>query len=86
MDLRETFEYISEENSNTARALLAEIKSRAITLQDNPQLGRIGRVDGTRELMLTGTQFILPYRVKNQQIQILAVLHKARKWPDSFHN
>ena len=54
-DLRVTFEYIAEENLNAASALLAEIKARAITLQNNPQLGRIGRVDGTRELVLTGT-------------------------------
>ena len=83
-DLREIFEYISEEKPNAARALLVEIKERVITLQDNPQLGRVGRVDGTRELVLTGTQYILPYRVKDRQIQILAVFHTARKWPDNF--
>ena len=76
---REIFEYIAEENPNAARALLAEIKERILTLQDNPQLGRVGRVDGTRELVLSGTQYILPYRVKDRQIQILAVFHTARK-------
>ena len=85
-DLRETFEYIAEENPNAARALLAEIKARAITRQDNPQLGRVGRVNGTRELVLTGTHYILPYRVKNQQIQILAVFRTARKWSVNFQN
>lgn len=83
-NLREIFEYIAEENPNAARALLAEIRKRAGSLEDNPELGRLGRVDGSRELVLTGTQYILPYRVKEQRIQILAVFHAARKWPDGF--
>ncbi|TAN71070.1 MAG: type II toxin-antitoxin system RelE/ParE family toxin [Methylobacter sp.] len=83
-DLREIFEYIAEENPNAARALLAEIRKRAGSLEDNPELGRLGRVEGSRELVLTGTQYILPYRVKEQRIQILAVFHAARKWPERF--
>jgi len=84
-DLREIFEFIAEENPNAARALLTEIKERVGVLQNNPQIGRTGRMEGTRELVLTGTHYILPYRVKEQQIQILAVFHTARRWPDSFH-
>jgi toxin ParE1/3/4 len=67
--------------------LLATIKERVSVLENNPQIGRSGRVGGTRELVLTGTQYILPYRVKGRQIQILAVFHTARQWPDNFlHN
>lgn len=85
-DLREIFTYIAEENPNAARRLLAEIKERAVLLQSNPQLGRAGRVEGTRELVIVGTQYILPYRLKGQRIQILAVFHGRREWPDSFQN
>jgi toxin ParE1/3/4 len=85
-DLRDIFTYISEENPNAARTLLSEIKERAILLQDNPLIGRMGRIDGTRELVMTGTRYILPYRIKEHQIQILAVLHGARQWPDDFQN
>lgn len=83
-DLHDIFLYIAEENPNAARVLLSEIKERAILLQDNPLIGRIGRIDGTRELVITGTQYILPYRVQENQIQILAVFHAARKWPVTF--
>lgn len=83
-DLRALFTYIAEENPHAAKRLLAEIQERVVLLQDNPQLGRVGRVDGTRELVLKGTHYILPYRVKAQQIQILAVFHTARAWPDDF--
>ena len=82
-DLREIFTYIAEENPRAARALLTEIKERASVLQDNPQLGRKGRVEGTRELVLSGTPYLLPYRVKNQQIQILAVFHTSREHKSS---
>jgi addiction module RelE/StbE family toxin len=85
-DLREIFTYIAEENPSAARSLLAEIKERAVLLQSNPQLGRAGRVDGTRELVVVDTHFILPYRLKGQQIQILAVFHGRREWPGSFQN
>jgi len=83
-DLRDTFEYVAEDNSKAARLLLAEIKERVCVLVNQPQLGRVGRVEGTRELVLTGTNYILPYRVKDQQIQILAVFHTARQWPKSL--
>lgn len=85
-DLLELFEYIAEENPRAARVLLSEIKERVNALTNNPEIGRIGRVEGTRELVLTGTHYILPYRLKNQQIQILAVFHTAKRWPDNFEN
>jgi toxin ParE1/3/4 len=83
-DLRKIITYIAKENPKATRVLLAEIKERVGVLKSNPQIGRSGRVEGTRELVLTGTQYILPYRVKDQQIQILAVFHAARQWPDNF--
>ncbi|MDO9423391.1 MAG: type II toxin-antitoxin system RelE/ParE family toxin [Methylobacter sp.] len=83
-DLRDIFEFIAEDNAKAARSLLAEIKERVCVLVNEPQLGRVGRVEGTRELVLTGTHYILPYRVKDQQIQILSVFHASRQWPKSF--
>jgi len=81
-DLRDIFEFIAENNPKAARSLLAEIKKRVCVLVNEPQLGRVGRVEGTRELVLTGTHYILPYRVKDQQIQILSVFHTSREWQD----
>jgi len=53
-------------------------------LSDHPNAGRPGRVHGTRELVITDTPFILPYRVVRNTVQILRVLHGARKWPEQF--
>jgi toxin ParE1/3/4 len=83
-DLRQVFEYIAGDSPKAASKLLSVIKERAALMQDNPHMGRLGRVDGTRELIITGTPYILPYRVKDNQIQILAVFHSSRQWPAAF--
>lgn len=53
-------------------------------LAHHPALGRPGRVPGTRELIIAGTSYIVAYRVRRNQIQVLRVLHGARKWPEQF--
>ena len=85
-DLRDIFTYIVQENPSAARRLLSLIREKSTALTENPDIGRIGRIEGTRELVLSGTHYILPYRITGQQIQILAVLHGARQWPDQFIN
>jgi toxin ParE1/3/4 len=83
-NLRQIFAYITEENPQSARDLLAEIKKRATILQETPHLGRLGRLEATRELVLAWTHYVLPYRLEDQQIQILAVFHTSRKKQDTF--
>ena len=83
-DLREIYLYIAQDNPYAARALQAEIRERVTLLQDNPNLGRPGRIDGTRELVMANNPYILPYRVRQGRIEILAVYHGARMWPDQF--
>jgi toxin ParE1/3/4 len=53
-------------------------------LPDNPEMGRPGRVPGTRELVIPSTPFIVPYRLDGNTIQILRVFHGARRWPESI--
>ena len=53
-------------------------------LGDHPKIGRIGRVAGTYELVIPGIPYIVPYRIRNQEVQILSVYHTSRKWPESF--
>ncbi len=86
LDLLDIFDYIASASPKSAKTLLIEIKNRTALLIDNPHMGRIGRVYGTRELVVTGTPFILPYRISGQHIQILAVFHGARQWPENFNS
>jgi toxin ParE1/3/4 len=50
----------------------------------SPGLGRPGRVEGTRELVVANTPYLVSYRVRNNVVEILRVFHGARKWPQKF--
>jgi toxin ParE1/3/4 len=49
---------------------------------ENSNIGRTGRVPGTRELVIPCTLYIVPYRVRGATIEIARVYHSARRWPD----
>ena len=61
--------------------LYREMVGQGPTLAVYPSLGRVGRVRGTRELVVSGTPFVVVYRVRLDIVQVLRVLHHARKWP-----
>jgi toxin ParE1/3/4 len=83
-NLDEIADYIALGNPRAASKVVAVIWESTQRLADFPGLGRPGRVDGTRELVVTGTPYVVPYRVKGQKVEILRVLHGARKWPSHF--
>ncbi|KPF66907.1 hypothetical protein IP69_14185 [Bosea sp. AAP35] len=83
-DIDGIFAYVAAENPDSAERLTREIEARVQTLADHPEAGRPGRVEGTREFVVTGTPYILPYRVREGRVEILAVLHAARGWPNRF--
>jgi toxin ParE1/3/4 len=77
--------YIAEDSPAGARRIVLRILHDVEhLLPDNPQIGRPGRVPGTRELVIPRTPYIVPYRMQGESIQILRVYHGARRWPDSF--
>jgi toxin ParE1/3/4 len=47
-------------------------------------MGRPGRVPGTRELVVAGTPYIVAYRVTASRVDVLAIIHAARRWPQMF--
>ena len=83
-DLDEAAAFVSQDNPLAAKRIVRRIRNVARLLSDQPDAGRPGRVHGTRELVIAGTPFILPYRVVRNSVQILRVLHGARKWPEQF--
>jgi toxin ParE1/3/4 len=73
--------YIAQDNPEAAIRMVLKIIRSVEQLADSPGLGRPGRIPGTRELVVSGTPFLVPYRVRGEFIEILAVLHGAMKWP-----
>lgn len=49
-----------------------------------PRQGRPGRVIDTRELVVPRTPFTVAYRIVSQTVEIVAVIHQAQQWPESF--
>lgn len=76
--------YIAEDNPAAARRTVELIVDSVKQLEQFPAMGRPGRVPGTRELVVTGTPYVVPYRVRAGHVEILRVFHGVRRWPSSF--
>ena len=83
-DIEAVVAYIERENPPALRRMLSLIRRGVEQLTRFPDIGRPGRVVGTREMVIIGTPFIVPYRVKSDRVEILAVMHGPRQWPPSF--
>jgi toxin ParE1/3/4 len=73
-----------EESPSAAERVYDAITHSVSQLVTFPEMGRRGRVPGTRELVISSQPYIVAYRVREQTIDILAVLHGAQKWPERF--
>jgi len=83
-DLVTISDYIANDNPSAARNVAERIKNSVNSLKEYQGIGRLGRVEGTRELVASGLPYIIPYRVKNNMVEILRVLHGAMEWPEKL--
>ena len=74
-------DYIAQDNPQAAVAQGDRIDEQVDTLLRHPQMGRPGRKQGTRELVISRTPFIVVYRLKSKRIELLRLLHGAQQWP-----
>jgi len=84
-DLKSVQNHIALDNPAAAVAVVQTIYNYTeSTLTQFPEAGRAGRVEDTRELVIPRLPFIVPYRIANDQVQILAVHHTSRRRPESL--
>ncbi len=85
-DLEDLFNYLIERNPQAASQQYQTIRQKVELLAEQPGLGRPGRVQDTRELIIAGTPYIVAYTVDRDRatVIILCVLHSARQWPQDF--
>ena len=83
-DLKNALEYIAVERSSAARAVAKVIETVIAELADHPDRGRPGRIADTRELVIPRLPFVVTYRVTTTHVDVLAILHGARRWPSSL--
>lgn len=84
--LDRALDYIAQENPVAARQVAARIYQATQLLEDNPLMGRPGRVADTREWVVKDTAFLLGYLVENNELSILAVLHSKQYWSDELES
>ena len=77
-------DYIANESPRAAFEVVRRIRIAVSQLAVHPKIGRPGRVRGTYELVIHDLPYIVPYRIRKDEVQILSVYHTSRKWPDAF--
>jgi len=83
-DLEDILDYIATHNHEAASAIFALNTGNISALANQPFMGRVGRVSGTRELVVSGTSYVVAYEIRDEVVLILTVLHGARRWPETF--
>ena len=84
LDLEEIETFVGLDSPAAAVDTVIKIINSVSLLREQRGIGRAGRVPGTRELVVPGLPYIVPYRVKNETVQVLRVFHTSRKWPRRF--
>jgi len=77
-------EYIAKDSEANAALVAGRLLRAVELLNTHPDVGRPGRVHGTRELVVPGTPWVIPYWIRHGRLQLIAVLHGRQKWPMKF--
>lgn len=83
-DLRGISAYIAKDNPAAARRVVGAILKDVDILKEHSGVGRPGRLEGTRELVIRRYPYIVAYRQVESVVQILAVVHTSRLWPEQL--
>ena len=83
-DLEAIGDSVAKDKPGAASRLVGAIFDRTGILILHPETGRPGRIAGTRELVVSGTPYVVPYRVRAGDVEILAVFHGARRRPPAL--
>lgn len=79
-DFLEAQDYIAQENPLAAQAMAQRIDEAVRGLLDHPRIGRSGQVEGTRELVISRTPYLIIYRLRGDDIELLRVWHGRQDW------
>lgn len=82
--LVEIREHIERDSEPSAARVAKQILDGVANLTNHPDLGRPGRVLGTRELVIPNSRYVIPYRVRGDRLELIAVFHGRQNWPSKF--
>lgn len=83
-DREAIFDYLEADSPRAAIMIDDRIEAQVELLIETPEIGRPGRIEGTRELVIQRTPYIAAYRIDGETVRILRVLHGAQEWPDEL--
>jgi len=83
-NLDEEAGYIANDDSAATRIVVERVLNAVAMLAQQPDMGRPGRVPGTRELVVPRTRYIVPYRVRGDAVEILRMFHTSRRLPQRW--
>jgi len=77
-------DHVAADDPRAADRIAQRIRNAVEQLGEHPKLGRTGRVRGTHELVIHGLPYVVPYRIRRGEIQVLSDYHTSRRLPDGF--
>ena len=80
--LGEIGDYFAKDNREAATHVIQAIRQSVDLLRDNPDMGRRGHLERTRELVISHLPYYDAYRVTETAVEVFAVIHTARQWPE----
>lgn len=75
------YDFIDAESPQSAILVDDRIWNATLSLMRFPEIGRPGRIAGTRELVVQRTPYLVAYRIQDDRLRILRILHGAQRWP-----
>ena len=73
--------FVARDNPRAASRIAATLLETVERHAELPSLGRPGLIAGTRELVVPSTPYIVPYRLRGDRLEVIAVFHASQKWP-----
>ncbi|SHL51387.1 Plasmid stabilization system protein ParE [Sphingobium sp. YR657] len=74
-------DFLARHDAETAIRMGDAIAAAALAVGINPDISRVGRIAGAREFAIPDTPFILVYRIEDEAVVVLRILHNKRRWP-----
>ena len=80
-DLERIADYLLNHTPGRAPELVRAVYDAPSALLTFPNRGRLGKKEGTRELVLSPLPYIVVYAVRGDVIFVVRILHGAQNWP-----
>ncbi len=81
LQLEDLWDFIADDSKAAADSVVERIFASVDLLKTQPEMGRSGRMAGTRELVIPRTPYFIVYRVKRGGLELIALLHGSQRWP-----